>query len=339
MPKICLHIGLEKTGTTAIQHFLASNRQALQSKGFYFPTSPGPYSHVRLAAYCHDHDRKKHLAQMLGINDAQAITSFRTTFAADFDKEISKRRGKIILSSEHCSSRLNSRSEIQALRDFLATYDDNPKIIVYLRRQDELLESTYSTSVKAGRTEPFKIPTAAAAKHRYDYWHLLQLWSASFGKQNIAVRLFEDAVTKHGSIIEDFAEAVGMTFSLAGFTRPSIQNRRLGCDTVEFLRLLNQALPNFSELGPNRSRAEVVRILEDLPAGDSRLLTAAERLAFFARYKESNARVAAEYLGRENSTLFATPTEEKGETQYSGPALTVERAVELTAAIWSNKRK
>ncbi len=68
-----------------------------------------------------------------------------------------------------------------------------------------------------------------------------------------------------------------MNLSLAGFSPPTIQNRRLGCDTVEFLRLLNHALPNFSELGPNLSRAEVVKILEDLSAGDSRLLTAAIR--------------------------------------------------------------
>ena len=46
-----LHIGTEKTGTTSIQKFLATNRTLLKANGVLYPLSPGKVNHIGLEAY------------------------------------------------------------------------------------------------------------------------------------------------------------------------------------------------------------------------------------------------------------------------------------------------
>ncbi len=45
-----LHIGVTKTGTTSIQHWLAGQGAALDALGMCHPESPGKRNHFKLAA-------------------------------------------------------------------------------------------------------------------------------------------------------------------------------------------------------------------------------------------------------------------------------------------------
>src|ERR1043165_5358722 len=58
-----LHIGVEKTGTTTIQAFMAKNRQALTKKGVLYPRAPGNENHVGLTIYAADNPQ--HLFDLL----------------------------------------------------------------------------------------------------------------------------------------------------------------------------------------------------------------------------------------------------------------------------------
>ena len=51
-----LHIGVEKTGTTSIQSFLAANRTALRAEGRLYPIVPGAVGHLGLVAFALDDD-------------------------------------------------------------------------------------------------------------------------------------------------------------------------------------------------------------------------------------------------------------------------------------------
>ena len=56
-PRLLLHIGTEKTGTTAWQAWLASQRGALDRNRFAVPQSLGPTNHRKLPTSCFDLDR------------------------------------------------------------------------------------------------------------------------------------------------------------------------------------------------------------------------------------------------------------------------------------------
>ena len=56
-PRLLLHIGTEKTGTTAWQAWLASQRGALDPESIAVPQSLRPTNHRKLPTSCFDLDR------------------------------------------------------------------------------------------------------------------------------------------------------------------------------------------------------------------------------------------------------------------------------------------
>ena len=71
----------------------------------------------------------------------------------ELKKELREARcSHVVMSNEHCSSRLRDPAQVEYLRTFLSEFFDRIRILVYIRRQDDFLVSTYSTMVKTGRT-------------------------------------------------------------------------------------------------------------------------------------------------------------------------------------------
>ena len=66
-PRLLLHIGTEKTGTTAWQAWLARQREALDQRGFALPASLGPTNHRKLPTSCFDLDRVDDLVIRSGL--------------------------------------------------------------------------------------------------------------------------------------------------------------------------------------------------------------------------------------------------------------------------------
>ncbi|MBL3580059.1 hypothetical protein JMJ92_18165 [Rhodovulum visakhapatnamense] len=108
--KAILQIGTEKTGTTALQTFLAANRKALAARGFVYPPFCGALDHTGLAAHAMDADRSD---------------SLKHPFSGSAAKELDG-SGTQIHCSENWHSRPLSDAEIQRLRDFLDHWQIGP---------------------------------------------------------------------------------------------------------------------------------------------------------------------------------------------------------------------
>jgi len=65
------------------------------------------------------------------------------------------------------------------------------KVVLYLRRQDELAVSRYNTRIKNGQTRREIFYPKDASSPYYDYRRLLDHWSAVFGKEALRPRIFE----------------------------------------------------------------------------------------------------------------------------------------------------
>jgi ribosome modulation factor len=172
---------------------------------------------------------------------------------------------------------------------------------VYLRRQDELIESGYKQSVKAGLTG--RRFSFHGYTRMYDYSVLLAGWSQAFGRERIVAKVYDEGLARRG-VVADVVETLGIRVGVV----PEIEERSnpsMHPALVELQRLANA-------LGETQSDAvSLVRErIGSLESGAVRsFLSTDERQAILAAYAESNAEVARTYFGRPDGHLFDDPQE------------------------------
>jgi hypothetical protein len=335
-----LHIGTEKTGTTSVQKFFKANRELLKRNGIVYPAAPGNQNHTGLAASAQDDEKRGPLRKSLGIKNRADVLRFRAEMLTELAAELSERPYKTaFMSGEHCSSRLLDDVEVQWLKDELGKFFDKMHIIVYIRRQDDYLLSTYSTSVKSGSTNPLRIPPDRTIEQRYDHWDMLQRWARVFGRDKVICRKFERATLKSGDIVDDVMDIAGIDPAL-GFERPEDVNEALDAETLEFLRLFNKFVPRFEGKDLNPVRDNIVPLLSKVSSGPLVTLGEDELDRFMALFRGSNAKVADEYFGGpisgSDNPLFKPRSDKRERTRQV--VLTPERAVELCAWLWQEKQ-
>lgn len=327
-----LHIGTEKTGTTSIQDFLKSNRGRLLARGVQYPKLPGPANQISLSTAALE-EVQRSIEHIFDLHSLADLAAFRESMSATLSEAFSGSTSKIaILSNEHCSSRLQNRAEVQTLYDMLRPYFDRMFIVVYLRRQDEFLLSTYSTSVKTGLRWPLALPPEGFKRdRRYDYWKLLSRWAGVFGRDAMICRRFERSALKGGDVVEDFLETVGVENDPA-FERPPNKNESLDAVSLEFLRLMNGYL---GSRGPVRFRLH--QLLAKIGKGPLLTLPAEELAEFMGTLRESNRKVAEEYFGgaRDDSDdpLFAPLKFSRPRVEQ--PQMTLDDALKVMARVWA----
>jgi hypothetical protein len=336
--KVVLHIGSEKTGTSSIQAWCTRNREALKARGILYPRSLGQPNHTKLACYAVRAKPVNDLRKSLRIFAPEAFDRFRAELPGEFRREVEASGCQTLLASnEHCSSRVSTREEIQAIRALIEQACGEVeawRIILYVRRQDEMLESSYSTTVKSGSVKPFRLPMGTQDP-RLNPLPVLDLWAAEFGLAQVSVAVFDRTELHGGDVVADLMARLGIEDAAdpKAFAPVPRANLRLSGLAVEFLRRFNAHVPAFDAEGVNPARRNVVRVLESLPdTAPLQLADEAAMTAFCARFDEVNAEIARRYLGRADGQLFR-PREAKA--RQGAPArLDVEAAVRIAAHLW-----
>lgn len=334
-----LHVGMPKTGTTTIQKFLASNRSQLQDQGFLYPRSVGNNSnHLKLAAFAMDADKADDLKTIMRLFTPAQVYKFRQKLVTDFRQEIEAEDcNKVILSNEHCSTRLTNKHEIENLKEFLCQFCDDVRIIIYLRRQDESLLSAYSTAVKVGRSEPLSLPNQKERLLRYNYWEILEKWDSVFGKDKISVKIFERDQLFKGDLLKDFNQEIKLDIN-DKFIFQSDANLSLDHECCEFLRRFNQYVPRFIDNELNAKRKNIVNLLENY-SGSSRIGISREIMnEFMNSFSDSNRKVAKHYLNRSDGMLFLQDFSDRNRVEIDREPLSMDKAFEIFAYLWNQKQ-
>jgi hypothetical protein len=139
-----VHVGTHKTGTSAIQRFLSGHRSRLADEGLYYPRSgwwsselPG---HQNIAFELTDDRRFDRAAGTL----------------ADVAAEIACVRPLDACLSSEGFEYLHARADALArLRDAIAAIGYRPRAVIYVRAQDEYVESLHAELAKHGMLQPF----------------------------------------------------------------------------------------------------------------------------------------------------------------------------------------
>jgi hypothetical protein len=297
MTRVVLHIGTEKTGTTSIQHFLTHNRQNLLQHNIVYPVlGQRKDAHFELVNEIHPLDNNGRYMEFL------PQPQHETGFIWQKLKECLDRHSDktIVLSAEHFSSRLREKG-LSYMKAFFDENNIRPEIIVFLRPQGEYIESSYSTFIKAGGTKTFSQASDnyQAQTLRYDYKHLLDLWSAFFSKENIKVIPYQKS---EGDVREQILYHLNVTdFSTFNFDQSKAMNEKWGKDMLELARLVNT---KYTDVPVPEKKAFLDKCALLLPSkADEKLMTSAQQMEVSTFFENSNRLVAQEYLGRDR--LFA----------------------------------
>lgn len=305
-PACLLHIGTEKTGSTSLQKFFGVNHRALQDSGYFVPRSLAPASedailnHSRLATLSMgDHRFADDLRSEEGVVDGPALNPYRRSVFAALCREVAAVPAgchTLVLSNEHCHSRLETVEEVRNLWDFLCHFCEAVRVIVYLRPQHELAMSQYGMTLANGVHDidmfPPLPPPADYAKREYtnrscfDYAALLDRWSQVFGERNIEARIFSPKALKDGDIVSDFTAGL----ALADGSREPVRrmNSNATARAQAFLIEFHRRLGAQDEPGAPLLRARVRNAVLARFPGPGAMPARAEAQAFFEQFAEGN---------------------------------------------------
>jgi len=363
--RLVLHIGQHKTGSKALQSFLAWNRRPLIDAGVFYPAEDHPehgvqayaVSQFRLYALA----RREATAALWGEDIAGGYWQHLARFCVPFDSprgffewlHAEARRSdarQIVVSAEdffdmHTAHETGFLPELIVaaagrLAALAAEFGFEPRIVAYLRRQDHLLGAHYVQYIKGSADHVACFDEFARAfAPRLDARGVLRLWADAFGPDRVSVRLYERAALP-GGIVPDFFENVLGIAAPDGCTEPPVDvesvNRSLGRDHVEFIRILNRR----STVGASVFAREAVleaALHEDAPpagtTGVTAWLSPADRRALLAAHDAGNAEVARDYLNRADGRLFREPWPEEETAWQPYDGLSPDRATAIALAV------
>lgn len=243
MVHLLLHIGTEKTGSTAIQQWIKDNEDTLTSSSIGTLHALGWPNAVKLAAASSSftHPRPLHAHQQ--ITDTASWEKFRKRLRRETARELrsSRRKRTVVVSNEHLSSQLRSQDDVDRLRDFFEGLVDTVEIVVYLRRQDRMAQSRYGTAILAGSTstDPFRAQGPGFSVYRYD--ELLERYANAFSKSSVNARIYDRIITADGGVIGDFLRVLNVDFDMKSGEPRS--NRAIDPAILQLLRQVNERGP------------------------------------------------------------------------------------------------
>ena len=298
--RIHVHIGLEKTGTTYLQNALGENSMKLSKAGWYYPKMLGSWNHHALPVL------------VLGSENLQDIHHIYGGENIDFEQlkqqirycleERPRNNQQIILCSEHLSSRLRDESQLQELRDFLNEIGEDVTISLFIRRQDKMMEATYSTAIKTGATNTFQIEKHLLLAKRYNYYNLVQLWEGVFpGK--VSVGLFSEKWKDDpAKLFPAFIELVGIPKFKAQLSNELV-NKKLSEDQIAQLLEINILAKNENSFPVTRTRDILINYFEKHAEYSGDLISKSDRFRVWQHFLHSNLQIA-DYLKEDEIVEF-----------------------------------
>jgi hypothetical protein len=299
-----LHIGAEKTATTTLQQFLYRNRAVLAARGVALTDTAGHPNNRKLAAFALSPGRTDDYFRNRGILTAPERAAFVRDTRAAFEAEVAALPGSVhsvVLTGEHMHSRLTDAASVQRLRGLLAPLFPEIRVVCYVREQAAVVQSLYSTAIRAGHDIGFDsfVQGCTPDKPRYNYHASLSLWAAVFGADRVQARLF-DKVTG-GDICADFratldALAPEARLDAGAFDPvPAPLNRALGACGLELGRMVNAVL------GRGPQQRAIMAALERSELAGQGVLAFPRAPAIHAAFDASNRAFAQAFLGRADS--------------------------------------
>lgn len=209
-----VHVGLPKTGTTAIQTAMAKNRGRLREHGFLYPGDE--VDHATLIAPFHVMGERHYYHAARGLTEQAALAQGEVQMAQiaasarDFD-------GHLILSSEYLFNM--GQAKLQEMDEWLGGLGFRMVLVCYVRHPFAAATSSTQQSMKMGGGQATLEQLIEKPR-----WHnsriTLEPALRVLSRDRIIVRAFED--TRDVGVVGDFLNAISYEGPRESFELPKV---------------------------------------------------------------------------------------------------------------------
>jgi hypothetical protein len=303
-PKVFLHIGEPKTGTTFLQQVMWRNRAELAAQGVVLP-----------GHHLQDHYRASQ--DLRGLRKLDSDPAGSWTGEWDILASQAKQAAKVSVISHELFS---AADDEQAERAVASLQPAEVHVVLTVRDMATLLPAEWQETVKHRNARAWEdwlgdiidVESVSSDRRQWWFWRvhdtlaILDLWSRYVPADRIHVIMMPPRGSSSGLLWERFASLLGVDPASVDLTRAR-SNSSLGMPEIEFLRRLNMALP--AEV-PDwyymwNVKEAIAHKLQSPQAGAERLVLPAGRTAW--AQAQGEALVAG--LGETKYDLVGDPTE------------------------------
>lgn len=246
---VLLHIGVHKTGTTAMQAALADARTELLAAGVLYPGDRPAHHRAALSAMNHGWGWQDRGGEKVGPE------AFR-----ELSRQVRSHPGRVCISSEFfCEA-----DEATARTIVEACGGSRVHVVVSLRNLGRLLPSSWQQYLKYGMTTGYEkwlgdvFAAPEDSQHmtpsfwkRHDHGSVVRRWAAACGAERLTVVVLEDV--DRDFPFREFAELLDVDPQILLSRMSMTSNRSMTAAEAEFLLRLNRRVVNDLTWGQYRS--------------------------------------------------------------------------------------
>jgi hypothetical protein len=310
-------VGTHKTGSTSIQSFMHDNCAELARRGLLYP---------RIGLENGAHHR---LAWATGTGAHEADAALLDDAFSSIEREADRANcSRILVSSEE----FESTHDLHLLAPLRDRFD--VRIVIYLRKQDHLLESTYNQHVrqydKRFDGSIYQLALKYNFHNHFNYRRLVERWEAEFGRDKILVRPYGTAHVQR-DVRQDVLSLVGIDG--AGFRAEERSGQR---DNVSLATPAIPYMVRINRLGLSYSQHQeaLSELARRVPAIDgARLLSHWESSEFYKKFERGNRLIAERYLGLDEDPFAALVRNPPQETHVRPNAVDEDTLQQVLSAI------
>lgn len=316
-PRIILHAGLHKTGTTSVQENCARHAELLQEHGIVYPSFSFRERRINnhsdpLAGVFSSRPLAYGMVRRQGVEDDPSVAI--SAFTEQLEAILAEPRGETLVLSAEMVADFNP-DDIGALKKRLLQSTDRLQVIAYVRSPQSSLASILQQRALAGIAGKPRDLTDVV-RNRFE--RLQRAFPDALEPQN-----FHQAVLHPGGLVGHFLELIGLPRSTIETLAFSHANSRISAEAYRLIEAINLAYPHgTSEQHGVKRHYHDMRSLQALPGQTFRIDASDDQDLVAALARESA------WLEQELGWTFPETPKEAGAELWQLPTL-----LELEAAI------
>ena len=317
--KLTLFIGPTEKAAMRLRGLFKQKAAPLLKAGVAVPE----WNHVRLYTACAEAEEIGVLRFRRGLDNPLVQQTLSTEFRALFDKELpALETDHVALAAAQMGSLYHAPAEVQRLRDLLAPYFDDIRIVIHIEDQARLLVQHYIYAILEGRqrdlgqelalasqkdwwqgalalrpgSEPFfgVFDDVEAPPHWLDYEALLTLWQDAFGADNVTMRPLDLTALYGEGAMAEVAGALGIEDSFGKVEADRIYQPE-PAPSLARMRRMNEVLVRFSRARDIVISREVWTNVHRTIRVPGEPIAPGSLFAISDRFAEANARLAQRF--------------------------------------------